>query len=92
MTQGQSSAKKTTAILKTAQEKAALANLASIVHKGHALIRVEEGKEEIVAACLKRDDAAAIYAVIRAFYSERMDEGDDEGDAESAREGQPDEC
>lgn len=78
MAQHPSGTKKTSAALKVAQEKAASSNLLDIVHKGHALIRVSDGKEEIVATCLNRQDAAAIYAVLRAFYAEKMDEVDDE--------------
>jgi hypothetical protein len=64
-------------VLKTAKDKSESSRLGELVQRGHALIRKSEGKEEIVATCLNKSDAAAIYAVVRAFYMECMDDEDD---------------
>lgn len=84
---------KPNAVLKSAQDKSESSKLDDLVHRGHALIRKSEGKEQIVATCLDKSDAAAIYAVIRAFYAECMDDKDGsegpskEGDVVEKNEG-----
>jgi hypothetical protein len=82
---------KQSAILRSAQEKAAAAQLSTVVRRGHALLKKTEGKEVIVATCMRKEDADALFAVIRGFYESCMDgidevDDDDEDDEASERE------
>lgn len=60
---------------KLAQERCRGRKLGEIVLRGSVMIRKTEDEERIIGAFLEGEDAAALYAVLKAFYSEKMPKG-----------------